>query len=271
MQLARTRRRKPVVALGLALLLALPVLATAGPATAATKSTRTQPAAAPSNDLLVVLGDLLARILPSPAPAAPPTAPGVAAATVRVSGTACGVRLYGSGFSVAPDTVVTNAHVVAGMTTPPQILRPDGRTLPAQVQVFDADRDLAVLAVPGLGQPSLGLAPAVVGENAAVYGHPLGQAALEVSPARVLRRVTVDIGDIYEGPSGPRQLLVLDAVLDPGDSGAPLVNRAGQVIGVAFAVANLRRATAFAVASEELAAVLAQPRSSPVSTGPCIV
>ncbi len=269
-----TRRRRPVVVVALSVLLAVPLLATAGPATAAARSGRTQPAAAPSNDLLVLLGELLARILPSPAPAVPGMAPNVAsqvaASTVRVSGTACGVRLYGSGFSAAPDTVVTNAHVVAGMTTP-QILRPDGRTLPAQVQVFDPDRDLAVLAVPGLGQPSLALGSAVPGENAAVYGHPRGQAALEVSPARVLRRVTADIGDIYEQPSGPRQILVLNSVLDPGDSGAPLVNSAGQVVGVAFAVANLRRAIAFAVASEELASVLAQPRSGPVSTGPCIV
>ena len=268
----RTRHRKPVVALALSMLLALPLLATAGPATAApaTKSTRSQPVAAPANDLLVLLSDLLARILPSPAPATLPPAPTVAASTVRVSGVACGVRLYGSGFSPAPDTIVTNAHVVAGTTTP-LILRPDGRTLPAQVQVFDPVRDLAVLAVPGLGQPSLGLAPAVVGENAAVYGHPLGRSALEVSPARVLRRVNVDIGDIYDRPSAPRQILILDSLLEPGDSGAPLVNGAGQVIGVAFAVANLRRATAFAVASEELAPVLAQPRNGPVSTGPCIL
>ncbi|HEV3495829.1 MAG TPA: trypsin-like peptidase domain-containing protein, partial [Actinomycetes bacterium] len=230
--------------------------------------------AAPSNDVLAGLADLLARILPSPAPAVPGMTPAVAsqvaASTVRVSGTACGVRVSGSGFSAAPDTVVTNAHVVAGMTTAPQVLRPDGRTLPAQVQVFDPDRDLAVLAVPGLGQPSLGLGSAVVGENAAVYGHPRGQAPLEVSPARILRRVHIDIGDIYGEAAGPHQILVINSVLDPGDSGAPLVNSAGQVVGVAFAVANLRRATAFAVASEELVPVLAQPRNGPVSTGPCL-
>ena len=264
-----TRRRKPVVVLALSVLLALPLLATAGPATAATKSPRPQPVAAPSNQVLTLLSDLLARILPGAPPAASPVAPGVAAATVRVSGVACGVRLFGSGFSPAPETIVTNAHVVAG-TTSPQVLRPDGRTLPAQVQVFDPVRDLAVLSVPGLGQPSLGLGTAVTGENAAIYGHPRGQAALEVSPARVLRRVNVDIGDIYDRPSAPRQILVLNSVLEPGDSGAPLVNSAGQVVGVAYAVANLRRATAFAVASEELAPVLAQPRTGPVSTGPCL-
>ena len=269
------RRRTSVTAAVLSLLLALPVLATAGPAAAApANSPRTQPVAAPANELLGLLSDLLARILPSPAPAAPGMAPSlasqVAASTVRVSGVACGVRLFGSGFSPAPDTVVTNAHVVAG-TSNPQILRPDGRSLPAQVQVFDPVRDLAVLAVPGLGQPSLGLGSAVTGENAAVYGYPRGRSTVDVSPARVLRKVNVDIGDIYDRPSVRRQLLVLDTLIEPGDSGAPVVNGAGQVIGVAFAVANLRRATAFAVASEELAPVLALPRSGPVSTGPCIV
>jgi S1-C subfamily serine protease len=86
----------------------------------------------------------------------------------------------------------------------------------------------------------------------------------------VTRRVTADVGDIYDRPAPPRQILVLNADLQPGDSGAPLVNSAGKVVGVAFAVANLRRSTAFAVASEDLAPVLAQPRSGPVGTGPCI-
>jgi S1-C subfamily serine protease len=194
----------------------------------------------------------------------------VTASTVRVTSAACGARLTGSGFSPAPDTIVTNAHVVAGATRT-EVLRPDGRSLPAQVQAFDPVRDLALLSVPGLGQPSLPLGSAAIGESAAVFGHPRGQTRVEVSPAVVLRRVNVDIGDIYERASTPRQILVLNSVLEPGDSGGPLVNGAGQVVGVAFAIANLRRATAFAIASEELAPVLAQPRNGPVSTGPCIV
>ena len=257
--------------MSLALGLALPMLATAGPAQAAPPPTR--PAAAPAADLLGLLTDLLARLVPMPAPAIPGIGPGlvsqVTASTVRVSGVACGVRLQGSGFSPAPDTIVTNAHVVAG-TTRTEVLRPDGRTLPATVTTFDPARDLAVLTVPGLGQPALGVGSAVVGETDAVFGHPFGRAAVEVSPARVLRRVTTDIGDIYDRPASPRQILVLNAQIDPGDSGAPLVNSAGQVVGVAFAVSNLRPTTAFAVASEELAPVLARPRSGPVSTGPCL-
>jgi S1-C subfamily serine protease len=255
----------------LAVALAVPTLVAAGPVQAAPSGAR--PAAAPANDLLALLDNLLARLLPMPAPAIPGIGPGlvsqVTASTVRVSGVACGLRLQGSGFSPAPDTIVTNAHVVAG-TTRTEVLRPDGRTLPAAVTTFDPLRDLAVLSVPGLGQPALGLGSAVVGETDAVFGHPLGQAPVEVSPAKVLRRVTTDIGDIYDRPSTPRQILILSSALEPGDSGAPLVNSAGKVVGVAFAVSNLRQTTAFAVASEELAPVLALPRSGPVSTGPCL-
>lgn len=259
----RHRAGTLVIALGLA----VPVVVVAGPAQAAPN--RATPVAAPVNDVLVLVNNLLAQLIPMPAPALVPALSPAAASTVRVSGVACGRRLFGSGFSPAPDTIVTNAHVVAG-TTSTEVLRPDGRTLPATVLSFDPVRDLAVLGVPGLGQPSLGLASAVVGETDGVYGHPRGRPALEVSPAQVLRRVSVDAGDIYDNPSSPRQILVLGADLEPGDSGAALVNSAGKVVGVAFAVSNLRRGTAFAVASEELAPVLAQPRTGPVSTGPCL-
>jgi S1-C subfamily serine protease len=250
----------------------VPVVA-AAPAGAAPATGRTQAAAAPSSNALEVLANLLGRLLPAPAPAAgalpSPLVTQVTASTVRVNGVACGVRVAGSGFSPAPDVIVTNAHVVAGNTTT-SVLRPDGRTLPAVVVAFDPKRDLAVLSVPGLGEPSLPIGSAATGETDAIFGHPQGQAAVRVLPARVTRRVTADIGDIYDQPGATRQILVLNATLIPGDSGSPMVNSAGQVVGVAFATASLRRATSFAVASEELAPVLAQPRTAPVSTGPCL-
>src|SRR5829696_2140321 len=110
------------------------MVAAAGPAQAA--PTPIRPAASPATDLLGLLNDLLARLIPMPAPAVPGIGPGlvsqVTASTVRVSSVGCGVRLQGSGFSPAPDTIVTNAHVVAG-TSRTEVLRPDGRTLPAAV------------------------------------------------------------------------------------------------------------------------------------------
>jgi S1-C subfamily serine protease len=272
------RRRRPAqVALALSLLLGLPLLeggaAFATPSAPASAPRGVRPVAAPTSNVLVTLSNLLARLLPSAPPGVPGLTPAlssrVIASTVRVNGTACGLRLAGSGFSVSPDTVITNAHVVAGETTT-SVLRPDGTTLPATVRVFDPNRDLALLSVPGLNEPSLSVAPATVGETDAIFGHPLGQAAITVIPARVARRVTADIGNIYNEPAGNHQLLVMSSALQPGDSGSPVVNTAGQVVGVAFASSTLAPSTAFAVASEELAPVLAQSRAATVSTGPCL-
>jgi S1-C subfamily serine protease len=261
------------VALAVALLMALPVLGTAAPALAA-PAPHVRPVVAPSSDLLTTLGNLLARLLQSPPPpaspgVAPSFAAGVVASTVRVNATACGVHLAGSGFSAAPGTIVTNAHVVAGASAT-SVLRPDGTTLPATVSAFDPKRDLAVLTVAGLGEPALPVASAVVGETDAIFGHSLGHAAVDVIPARITRRVTADIGDIYGQPGATRQLLVMSSVLAPGDSGAPVVDAAGKVVGVAFGSSVRNPSIAYAVASEELAPVLAQPRTGPVSTGPCL-
>lgn len=271
------RRRPPlVIGLVLAVSLALPVVTAGGAAAhpavrASAGADRIRPAAAPASDALANLTDLLARLLPfAPAESVPPgLAARVAASTVRVSGVACGVRVSGSGFSPSANTIVTNAHVVAGLTNP-VVLRPDGTALAAQVQVFDPNRDLAVLAVPGLGEPALPLASAVAGETDAVFSHPFGQPQVSVTAARVVRRITADVGDIYDRGPAVRRLLVLSARIQAGDSGAPLVNGSGQVVGVVFATAVLRPSTAFAIASEELAPVLARPRSGAVSTGPCL-
>jgi S1-C subfamily serine protease len=148
--------------------------------------------------------------------------------------------------------------------------RPDGRRLPARVEVFDPDRDLAVLAEARDGQQPLPIGSAVVGSSGAVFGHPRGQTAVEVSPAVVTRRVDAMVNDIYDERRVPRQVLVLASRLDPGDSGGPLVDGSGTVVGVAFAVSGWFRDTAFAVASEELVPVLARPRTGAVSTGACL-
>jgi S1-C subfamily serine protease len=217
------------------------------------------------------------NIRPSPSTGAPPAdlaLPAavrnrVAASTVKVSGTACGRVLQGSGFSPAPETIVTNAHVVAGVDRP-QVRRPDGRVLNATVQVFDPDRDLAVLRVSGLGQTPLPVDSAEVGEAGAVFGHPGGQNALEVSPARVESRLNALGRDIYNRSATRRNVLVLASELAPGDSGGAVVDTAGAVVGVAFAIAPDRSGTAYALTETELSAVLALPRGGAVDTGPCL-
>jgi S1-C subfamily serine protease len=193
----------------------------------------------------------------------------VAASTVQVQGVACLFERDGSGVTVGPDTVVTNAHVVAGeaRTT---VIRPDGRRIRAQVTVFDPVRDLALLSVPGLGQEPLPLATGKVGTTAAVFGHPGGQAALRVSPAAIRQQVNALGQDLYELGVTRRTVYVLAANLEPGDSGGALVDADGAVVGVAFAISPDNRNTAYALAASEVRHVLDAERAAPAATGPCI-
>jgi len=149
-------------------------------------------------------------------------------------------------------------------------MRPDGRVLNATVAVFDPARDLAVLRVSGLGQAALPLDSAGAGTSGAVFGHPGGQDALEVSPARIESRVSAMGRDIYNRAATRRDVLILASELAPGDSGGALVDADGDVVGVAFAIAPDRPGTAYALSDRELAAVLALPRTGAVDTGSCL-
>jgi S1-C subfamily serine protease len=216
---------------------------------------------------------------PAPEIGPPPATTGIpqpvldraAASTVKVAGEACRRTQEGSGFSVADDTVVTNAHVVAGHGQgATEVTRPDGRRLEASVVVFDPGRDLAVLRVPGLNQAPLAVDGGGVGDRGAVLGHPNGQDPLRIAPAAIRQEVEAVGRDLYDSRSTRREVFILAASLKPGDSGAALINQAGQVMGVAFAIAPDRAGTAYALTDEELRAVLSQPRGGPVSTGPCL-
>lgn len=196
----------------------------------------------------------------------------VAASTVEVEGQACGRIQEGSGWTVAPDLIVTNAHVVAGEpagSTVVQLL--SGRRLAARVVLFDPDRDLALLRVAGLGAPPLPMGTASVGFSAAVFGHPNGQTALSVQPARIAQAITAVGTDLYDRHRTSRQVFVLAAALAPGDSGGALVTGGGKVVGVAFAIALDRSDTAYALTSAEVSQALAEPRSGrAVSTESCL-
>ncbi len=226
------------------------------------------PAASPQ-----VFGGLLPSLDTGPPPVttdlSPATVARVAASTVKVEGVACYAERDGSGFVAGPDLIVTNAHVVAGegRTT---VVRPDGARLVGSPVVFDADRDVAVLSVPGLDLPALELTTGDVGMQAAVFGHPDGQEALRVAPAAVRQRVTAVGRGLYDGSVVRRQVYVLAARLAPGDSGAALVDAEGHAVGMVFAVAPDRETTAYALTTEEVLAALDAGQSSEVDTGPCL-
>ncbi len=216
---------------------------------------------------------------PTPDVAAP--APGIARAAgvraasrsvVRVIGTACGLAIEGSGWVAAPDTIVTNAHVVAGEqdTTVEVGGAPPG--LPAHAIAFDPTDDIAVLRVPELGLSALSLAESPAeGTAGAIVGYP-ENGPLEEVAGRIGRTQTVLTQDAYGHGPVSRLLTPLRGVVRPGNSGGPLVDVSGSVLTTVFAgtVGSGPRG-GYGVANATVAAVLhrALVRGAPVGTGAC--
>jgi S1-C subfamily serine protease len=192
----------------------------------------------------------------------------VVPSTVKVEGPACDRIQEGSGFVVGEDLVVTNAHVVAGedQTT---IQRSDGSELDAVVVAFDPNRDLAVLRVPGLDRPALSRDTIAVGGVGASFGHPQG-GPLRAAPFSVGEVTSATGTDIYHRNESTRDVLILAADLQPGDSGSAMIDPDGDVVGVVFAIALDRPHVAYALAMSELEAVLAGDLTHEVDTGPCL-
>jgi S1-C subfamily serine protease len=213
---------------------------------------------------------------PAPDVGPPPSVTGIPQAvvdavvpsTVKVHGVACRRIQEGSGFVVGQGLVVTNAHVVAGETDT-VIQRSDGSEVRATVVAFDPFRDLAVLSAPDLDRPALGRADIEEGAVGAVFGHP-GGGALRAAPFSVGRTVSATGTDIYDRQRTERQVLILASNLAPGDSGAALIDAAGRVVGVAFAIAPDKPGVAYALDIEELEAVLTGLTPDPADTGPCL-
>jgi hypothetical protein len=202
----------------------------------------------------------------------PAVADRVTPSVVRVEGEACEQILEGSGFFVAANLVVTNAHVVAGEHAT-VVFGADGRRYDAVAVAFDPRRDLALLRAAS-GLPALELGSPAVDAVGAVFGHPRG-GPLRESPAQIARIVTARGTDIYRTARTSRGVLVLAAHLAPGDSGAPVVSAAGQVLGVAFAIDPGDETTSYALSRHELDAFLTPALASgareAVDTGPCLV
>ncbi len=227
-----------------------------------------------------IVGDQFPQVFdslrPTPDHGPPPASTGLSAAqsakvarsVLKVQGKACDLIQDGTGWVVAADTVVTNAHVVAGEPAT-QVQRDDGRFLDAAVVQFDPIRDLAVLSVPKLDRPALPVAQADVGEKGGVFGHPGGE-PLRIAPFEVARQITAVGRDIYGSQLSTRKVLELRSALRPGDSGSALVDSSGEVIGVAFAIAPDQPTVAYALDMSEVRPVLDKSRESKASTGPCI-
>lgn len=191
---------------------------------------------------------------------------------LKITGVAssCSRRIEGTGFVYAPERVMTNAHVVAGVRTP-RVEVAKGRTLEATVVLYDPDRDIAVLAVPGLDRSPLVFAgKAASGASAVVVGYPQ-DGPFTPTAARVRQTQQARGPDIYESKTVVREIYALRAKVLPGNSGGPLLAPDGGVYGVIFAAAAEDPDTGYALTAGEVAsdATAGRTATQRVSTRGC--
>jgi S1-C subfamily serine protease len=192
---------------------------------------------------------------------------------VKVMGVAptCQRRIEGSGFVISPQHVLTNAHVVAGVTEGQTVITRQGERFQATVVLFDPERDLAVLDVPGLTARSLNFAgPANMGDEAIVAGYPRDH-SFTVVPARVGDDQLAQAPDIYQSKEVTRQIYSIRADVERGNSGGPLLAPDGRVDGVVFAAAVGVKDTGYALTASEVEsdARAAATATNAVSTQAC--
>jgi len=192
---------------------------------------------------------------------------------VKIEGLAssCARTIEGTGFVISRDHVITNAHVVAGVNGPEVYTKAGDGADPAKVVLFDPERDIAVLYVPGLDLPALHFAgPAPFGASAIVAGYPL-DASFTATPARVGRSELASGPDIYNDKRVVRDIYPIRATIRPGNSGGPLIAPNGRIYGMVFAAAVAVPKTGYALTSSQLAndVALGQNLTVAVSTGGC--
>jgi S1-C subfamily serine protease len=237
------------------------------------------------NDVLPPSGPILnalSRVDPSPQVSGPaarvpeptrgivadPDVKAARASVARVTGTACGLAVEGSGWVAAPNTVVTNAHVVAGQDdTAVQI--GGGPEHDAQAIAFDPANDVAVLQVSDLGAPTLRQSAGDdVGTPVGILGYPQN-GPYRGEPGRLGATETVISQDAYGNGPIRRRMTALRGRIRSGNSGGPAVDGRGRVVATVFAAARSGPRGGFGVPAVVVARILARARGA-VDTGPCV-
>ena len=199
-----------------------------------------------------------------------PDVTAAATSVLKVRGTNdCGRGVEGSGFVYAPDRLMTNAHVVAGVDHPEVII--GDSSVPAEVVYYNPDIDVAVLAL------DTGTAPVLdfdqggdAREGVAILGYP-EDGPYDVQPGRIRAEQRLRSPNIYGNGAVIRQVYSLRGLVRPGNSGGPILSSAGDVVGVVFAASVTDQDTGYALTAEQVSRSAALGRSSngEVSTGDC--
>ena len=225
-------------------------------------------------DVLDPLTPTQVRDVPAPDQALlkSPVVASVQGSVVKVSGIApsCSRQIDGSGFVYAPERVMTNAHVLAGVTDP--VVHAEGEEYDATPVYVDEEVDIAVLAVPGLPEIPLRFAPepADTGADAIIMGYP-GGGPFYVGPARVRDRGEISGPDFRTTQTVVRDVYALYGIVRAGNSGGPLFATDGSVLGVVFASAIDDPNTGYALTALQVAdaARAGTTALAEVGTGPC--
>lgn len=191
---------------------------------------------------------------------------------VKIRGVATGCQkvLEGTGFVIAPNRVMSNAHVVAGSDS--VTVEAEGEKYDATVVSYDPNADISILDVPDLPLQPLVFAdePAKTGTDAVVLGYP-GGGDFVATPARVREIIELNGPDIYKTTTVNREVYTIRGLVRQGNSGGPMINRAGQVIGVVFGAAVDDDDTGFVMTTDEVARQLAKiGNTAAVPTGACV-
>ncbi|MBD8870951.1 MarP family serine protease [Nocardioides donggukensis] len=181
----------------------------------------------------------------------------------------CGRGVEGTGFLISDDKLMTNAHVVAGVDRPGVVV--DDRTVDAEVVYYNSDLDVAVLRAEGIGRPSLQFdRSAGPRDQGAVLGYPQ-DGPYDAQPARIRSEQRLRSPDIYGEGSVVREVFSIRSLIRPGNSGGPMVNTAGDVVGVIFAASVTDADTGYALTADQVAEAAATglDREQRVGTGDC--
>lgn len=194
----------------------------------------------------------------------------VRASVVKIEGAGCGGVSQGSGFVADKSLVVTNAHVIAGVAAP-YVIDAAGRHK-AQVIWFDPDLDIAVLKANDLAGEPLVMSSGIAenGTHGAVIGYP-GGGDLAAHPATILDSFKAVGRDIYNQGKTERKVYSVKSTIEPGNSGGPVIDQNGVVIGLVFAESTTYDEVGYALTTDKVieSLGLARDRSQTAKTGSC--